>query len=82
MVLHSVFYQTFREGGNAVYTTVNLTNIENNREITRETYEILFYHFQMGVLLTLKEDGMLTELQYKNAVQLLRKQTKAKGAGN
>lgn len=65
-----------------MYTTVNLTKTEHNREITRDTYAKFFYNYQLGVLLSLKEDGFLTEMQYRNAEQILTKQAKAEGECN
>ncbi len=52
----------------------SLEHIENNRKITKETdYEFL-HQLQTGLLLALKEQGRLTEMQYRHAKEKLDKQ--------
>lgn len=62
-----------------MYTTAKLIKIEDNQEITQDAYADFFYNFQLGVLLSLKEEGSLTELQFRSLEQALRKQTKTEG---
>ena len=55
-----------------MYTTAKLIKIENNRTITGDAYADFFYELQRGVLLSLKEEGKLTEMQYRNAEAALK----------
>ena len=57
-----------------MYTTAKLTKVENNQTITRDAYVDFFYELQRGVLLSLKEEGKLTEMQYRNAEDALKEQ--------
>lgn len=57
-----------------MYTTARLIKIENHQAITRDAYADFFYELQQGVLLSLKEDGKLTEMQYRNAEEALKEQ--------
>lgn len=60
-----------------MYTTVNLIKIADNQTITRDAYADFFYELQVGVLLSLKEDGKLSQMQYRNAEAALREQRRA-----
>ncbi len=52
----------------------SLERIENDRKITKETdYEFL-HHLQTGLLLALKEQGRLNEIQYRHAQEKLNQQ--------
>ena len=52
----------------------SLEAIENDRKITKETdYEFL-YQIQSGLLLALKEQGRLNEMQYRYAQDRLNQQ--------
>lgn len=60
-----------------MYTTVKLIKVEGNQTITRDAYVDFFYELQRGVLLSLKEDGKLSEMQYRNAEETLKEQRRA-----
>lgn len=60
-----------------MYTTVKLIKAEDNQTITRDAYVDFFYELQQGVLLSLKEDGKLSEMQYRNAEEALKEQRRA-----
>ena len=60
-----------------MYTTVKLIKVEDNQTITRDAYVDFFYELQQGVLLSLKEDGKLSEMQYRNAEEALKEQHRA-----
>ncbi|MBE6950770.1 MAG: hypothetical protein E7451_05460 [Ruminococcaceae bacterium] len=60
-----------------MYTTVKLIKVEDNQTITRDAYVDFFYELQQGVLLSLKEDGKLSEMQYRNAEETLKEQRRA-----
>lgn len=60
-----------------MYTTVKLIKVEDNQTITRDAYVDFFYELQRGVLLSLKEDGKLSEMQYRNAEETLKEQRRA-----
>lgn len=62
------------EGECVMYTTVKLVKIEENRSITKENDPDFFFELQRGVLLSLKEEGMLTQMQYCNAEKALQNQ--------
>jgi hypothetical protein len=57
-----------------MYTTAKLIKVEDNQTITRDAYVDFFYELQCGVLLSLKEEGKLTEMQYRNAEDALKEQ--------
>ena len=57
-----------------MYTSVKLICIDANEGITPWADSCFHYHFQIGVLLSLKADGILTESQYRTAELVLRKQ--------
>lgn len=54
---------------------ITLKSIENEHEITEKSNFEFLYEFQKAVLLALLEDGTLTELQYRSAEEVLRKQS-------
>ena len=60
-----------------MYTTVKLIKVEANRSITREWDSDFFFELQRSVLLSLKEDGKLTQMQYRNAEEALKEQRSA-----
>ena len=60
-----------------MYTTVNLLKVEENQSITQENDVYFFFELQRGVLLSLKDMGKLTEMQYRNAEEALREQRNA-----
>lgn len=51
-----------------------LEKIEHNRKITRELDEPFLYRLQSGLLLALKEQGRLNEIQYRYAQDRLDRQ--------
>lgn len=57
-----------------MYTTAKLIIVADNQTITRDAYADFFYELQRGVLLSLKEEGKLTEMQYRNAEDALKEQ--------
>lgn len=52
----------------------SLERIENDRQITRETDAPFLYRLQSGLLLALKEQGQLSEMQYRRAQERLDRQ--------
>lgn len=52
----------------------SLVKIEHNRKITREQDEPFLYRLQSGLLLALKEQGRLNEMQYRHAQERLDRQ--------
>ena len=57
-----------------MYSTAKLVKIEKDQTITRDLYFDFFYELQCGVLLSLKEEGKLTEMQYRNAEEAVKEQ--------
>lgn len=57
-----------------MYTTARLVQVEDHRAITREADFDFFFELQRGVLLSLKEAGTLTQMQYRNAEDALKEQ--------
>lgn len=57
-----------------MYTTAKLISVENNQTISKDAYVDFFYELQRGVLLSLKEEGKLTKMQYRNAEDALKEQ--------
>ncbi len=51
-----------------------LEKIEHNRKITREMDEPFLYRLQSGLLLALKEQGRLDQVQYHHAQDRLDRQ--------
>lgn len=60
-----------------MYTTAKLIKVENNRPISRQDDTEFFYELQRSVLLSLKESGTLTQMQYRNAEEVLNEQRRA-----
>ncbi len=52
----------------------SLEHIENDRKITKETNYEFLHHLQTGLLLALKEQGRLNEIQYRHAQEKLNQQ--------
>ena len=50
-----------------MYTTLELISTSDDQPITPQTHAEFFHAFAVGVLLTLKADGFLTEMQYRSA---------------
>ena len=55
---------------------VRLLDIENDREITKETDSQFLFEYQRALLLTLKDKGVLNEMQYQYAEEKLKRQLK------
>lgn len=60
-----------------MYVKTTLVRTENDREIKRTTDSEFFYEIQRSVLISLKEDGTLTETQYRYALDTLTEQRRA-----
>lgn len=60
-----------------MYTTAKLIKVENNRPISGQDDTEFFYELQRSVLLSLKESGTLTQMQYRNAEEVLNEQRRA-----
>lgn len=54
-----------------------LAKVENDHEITKETDAKFLLEYQHAVLLTLKEQGILTEMQYRYAAEVLQQRLQA-----
>ena len=54
-----------------MYTTLELVSTSDDQPITPQIHAEFFHEFQLGVLLTLKEHGFLTEMQYRNTESAL-----------
>ena len=64
------------KGGGRMAEQARLLDIENDREITKETDSQFLFEYQRAVLLTLKDKGILNEMQYRYAEEKLKKQLK------
>ena len=51
-----------------------LRSIENARKITREENREFIYNLENALLLALLEDGTLTQIQYRQAADKLKRQ--------
>lgn len=60
-----------------MYTTAKLIKVENNWPISGQDDTEFFYELQRSVLLSLKESGTLTQMQYRNAEEVLNEQRRA-----
>ena len=60
-----------------MYTTTKFVRVNNTRTITKQTDSEFYFEFQQGVLLALKEQGTLTEMQFKYAQDALKEQRRA-----
>ncbi|MDO5399816.1 MAG: hypothetical protein Q4F17_02390 [Eubacteriales bacterium] len=52
----------------------SLTGIDNNRPISSETDGEFLFQLQKGLLLALRDDGLLTQMQYRYAEDKLKQQ--------
>lgn len=64
------------KGGGRMAEQARLLDIENDREITKETDSQFLFEYQRAVLLTLKDKGVLNEMQYRYVEEKLKKQLK------
>ena len=64
------------KGSGRMTEQVRLLDIENNREITKETDSQFLFEYQRAILLTLRDRGVLNETQYQYAEENLKKQLK------
>ena len=62
------------KGSGRMAEQARLLDIENDREITKETDSQLLFEYQRAVLLTLKDKGVLNEMQYRYVEEKLKKQ--------
>ena len=60
-----------------MYTTVKRIRVENDQTIHPDAYADFYHDFQLGVLLSLKEEGKLTQMQYRIAEEALKEQRRA-----
>ena len=60
-----------------MYAATKFVRVDNDRTITRQTDSEFYFAFQRGVLLSLKEQGTLTEMQFKCAQDALKEQRRA-----
>ena len=62
-----------------------MVGMEHGRRITKETDSQFLFEYQRAILLTLKEDGVLNEAQYRYAEEKLKNQLRThitcKGSG-
>ena len=58
-----------------------LEQIRGGRAVTEETDPGFWFHIQRAVLLALKDDGILSEVQLPYAEEMLRQQCRGGGAG-
>ena len=64
------------QGSGRMTEQARLLDIENNREITKETDSQFLFEYQRAILLTLRDRGVLNETQYQYAEENLKKQLK------
>ena len=64
------------KGSGRMTEQARLLDIENDREITKETDSQFLFEYQRAVLLTLKDKGILNEMQYRYVEEKLKKQLK------
>lgn len=62
------------KGSGRMAEQARLLDIENDREITKETDSQFLFEYQRAVLLTLKDKGVLNEMQYQYVEEKLKKQ--------
>ncbi len=60
------------KGGGRMAEQARLLDIENDREITKETDSQFLFEYQRAVLLTLKDKGVLNEMQYRYVEEKLK----------
>ena len=66
-----MLYKSADERSMPMYTTLELISTSDDRPITPQSHAEFFHAFTLGVLLTLKADGCLTEMQYRSAESAL-----------
>ena len=66
-----------QKGESCMYTATKFVRVDNTRIITKQTDSEFYFEFQRGVLLSLKEQGVLTETQFKCAENALSEQRRA-----
>jgi hypothetical protein len=66
-----MLYKSADERSMPMYTTLELTSTSDDQPITPQYHTEFFHAFALGVLLTLKADGFLTEMQYRSAESAL-----------
>lgn len=64
------------KGSGRMTEQARLLDIENDREITKETDSQFLFEYQRAILLTLRDRGVLNETQYQYAEENLKKQLK------
>ena len=62
------------KGSGRMAEQARLLDIETDREITKETDSQFLFEYQRAVLLTLKDKGVLNEMQYRYVEEKLKKQ--------
>ena len=62
------------KGSGGMAEQARLLDIENDREITKEADSQFLFEYQRAVLLTLKDKGVLNEMQYRYVEEKLKKQ--------
>ena len=67
----NMLYKSADERSMPMYTTLELISTSDDRPITPQSHAEFFHAFALGVLLTLKADGCLTEMQYRSAESAL-----------
>ena len=60
-----------------MYTSVEFIRVENNQPITKESYPEFYFELQRSVLLSLRDSGQLTQMQFRAAEEILENQTNA-----
>ena len=67
----NMLYKSADERSMPMYTTLELTSTSDDQPINAQSHAEFFHAFALGVLLTLKADGCLTEMQYRSAESAL-----------
>ena len=67
----NMLYKSADERSMPMYTTLELIGTSNDQPITPQSHAEFYRAFALGVLLTLKADGFLTEMQYRSAESAL-----------
>ena len=57
-----------------MHASIRLIKISPEMEITRTVHADLFYELQNAILLSLKDEGHLTLMQYHHAAEILKEQ--------
>ena len=58
------------KGSGRMAEQARLLDIENDREITKETDSQFLFEYQRAILLTLRDRGVLNETQYQYAEEI------------